>query len=125
MQYLVTKTEMDYCSFLAICYFDAKDVILQLFLDHRMRDYLLMQSPIEMTLILLGYIFFALYAGPRYMANRKPFNLKTAMIVYNFTMVSFNAYIVYEVSGWIIYLQRNMNILYLDMFAWIINCIDW
>lgn len=99
MQYLVTKTEMDYCSFLAICYFDAKDVILQLFLDHRMRDYLLMQSPIEMTLILLGYIFFALYAGPRYMANRKPFNLKTAMIVYNFTMVSFNAYIVYEVSG--------------------------
>ncbi|CAM4594313.1 unnamed protein product [Leuciscus chuanchicus] len=70
--------------------------------DARVRDYPLMQSPIQMTVILLGYVFFVLYVGPRYMANRKPFSLKTTMIVYNFSMVAFNSYIVYEflMSGW-------------------------
>uniref|UniRef100_A0A672QEN1 Elongation of very long chain fatty acids protein n=1 Tax=Sinocyclocheilus grahami TaxID=75366 RepID=A0A672QEN1_SINGR len=70
--------------------------------DARVRDYPLMQSPIQMTFILLGYVILVLYVGPRYMANRKPFHLNTAMIVYNFSMVAFNAYIVYEflMSGW-------------------------
>uniref|UniRef100_A0A671LKN4 Elongation of very long chain fatty acids protein n=1 Tax=Sinocyclocheilus anshuiensis TaxID=1608454 RepID=A0A671LKN4_9TELE len=70
--------------------------------DARVRDYPLMQSPIQMTVILLGYVIFVLYVGPRCMANRKPFCLKTTMIVYNFSMVAFNAYIVYEflMSGW-------------------------
>lgn len=56
-----------------------------------------MQSPVQMTLILLGYLFFVLYAGPRLMANRKPFQLTSAMIIYNFSMVVLNAFIVYEV----------------------------
>ncbi|KAM4605037.1 elongation of very long chain fatty acids protein 1a [Polymixia lowei] len=70
--------------------------------DARVRDYPLMQSPIQMTAILLAYIFFSKYAGPRFMANRKPFCLNTAMIVYNFSMVAVNAYIVYEfmMAGW-------------------------
>ncbi|XP_067218675.1 elongation of very long chain fatty acids protein 1a [Chanodichthys erythropterus] len=70
--------------------------------DARVRDYPLMQSPIQMTVILLGYVFFVLYVGPRFMTNRKPFHLNTTMIVYNFSMVAFNAYIVYEflMSGW-------------------------
>jgi hypothetical protein len=51
-----------------------------------------------MTSILMGYVFFSLYAGPLLMANRKPYNLKTAMIIYNFSMVSLNAFLVYEVS---------------------------
>lgn len=39
---------------------------------------------------------------PRYMANRKPFRLNTAMVFYNFFMVAYNAYVVYEflMSGW-------------------------
>ncbi|XP_076837496.1 elongation of very long chain fatty acids protein 1a [Brachyhypopomus gauderio] len=70
--------------------------------DVRVRSYPLMQSPVQMTLILLGYVFLVLYVGPRYMANRKPYNLKTAMVIYNFCMVASNAYIVYEflMSGW-------------------------
>ncbi|XP_071376895.1 elongation of very long chain fatty acids protein 1a [Centroberyx affinis] len=70
--------------------------------DGRVRDYPLMQSPIEMTSILLAYVFFSVYVGPRLMANRKPFRLNTTMIVYNFAMVALNAYIVYEfmMSGW-------------------------
>ena len=56
-----------------------------------------MQSPVEMTTILLAYVFFSVYVGPRLMANRKPYTLKAAMIVYNVSMVVLNAYIVVEV----------------------------
>ncbi|XP_067310120.1 elongation of very long chain fatty acids protein 1a [Pseudorasbora parva] len=70
--------------------------------DARVRDYPLMQGPIQMTFILLGYVFFVLCVGPRYMANRKPLRLNTTMIIYNFFMVIYNAYIVYEflMAGW-------------------------
>lgn len=67
------------------------------FPDARVKDYPLMQSPIQMTTILLAYVFFSVYVGPRLMANRKPFRLNTAMIIYNLSMVVLNAYIVYEV----------------------------
>lgn len=66
--------------------------------DARIRDYPLMQSPVQMTSILLAYVFFSVYVGPRLMANRKPLHLKTAMIVYNLSMVLLNACIVYEVD---------------------------
>nr|WAH70731.1 ELOVL fatty acid elongase 1a [Eleutheronema rhadinum] len=70
--------------------------------DVRVRDYPLMQNPVEMTSILLAYVFFSVYVGPRFMANRKPFHLKTAMIIYNLSMVLLNAFIVYEflMAGW-------------------------
>lgn len=66
--------------------------------DARVRDYPLMQSPVEMTFILLAYVVFAVSVGPRLMANRKPFGLNMAMIVYNLSMVLLNGYIVYEVE---------------------------
>lgn len=67
--------------------------------DARVRDYPLMQSPVEMNFILLAYVVFAVSVGPRLMANRKPFGLKSAMIVYNLSMVLLNGYIVYEVEA--------------------------
>uniref|UniRef100_A0A8C8HQU6 Elongation of very long chain fatty acids protein 1 n=1 Tax=Oncorhynchus tshawytscha TaxID=74940 RepID=A0A8C8HQU6_ONCTS len=66
--------------------------------DPRLWSYPLMGSPVNMSAILLTYIFFVLVAGPRFMANRKPFQLKEAMITYNFSMVALNAFIVYEVK---------------------------
>uniref|UniRef100_A0A3Q2Q3W6 Elongation of very long chain fatty acids protein 1 n=1 Tax=Fundulus heteroclitus TaxID=8078 RepID=A0A3Q2Q3W6_FUNHE len=70
--------------------------------DPRIKEYPLMQSPVPMTAILLVYLFFILYLGPRIMANRKPFQLKEPMIVYNFLLVALSVYIVYEflMSGW-------------------------
>ncbi|XP_061776375.1 elongation of very long chain fatty acids protein 1a isoform X2 [Nerophis ophidion] len=70
--------------------------------DPRVKDYPLVRCPVKMTSILVSYVILAVYVGPRLMANRKPFNLKTAMIVYNFSMVLLNSYIVYEfmMSGW-------------------------
>ncbi|KAL3055163.1 elongation of very long chain fatty acids protein 1a [Trematomus bernacchii] len=70
--------------------------------DERIKSYPLMQRPIGMNLILLTYVIFSKYIGPRLMANRKPFHLNTAMIVYNLSMVLLNAFIVYEflMAGW-------------------------
>jgi len=56
-----------------------------------------MGTPVNMSAILLAYLFFVLYAGPKFMANRKPFQLKEAMIIYNLSLVVLSAYIVYEV----------------------------
>lgn len=36
--------------------------------------------------------------GPRLMENRKPFQLKNTLIVYNFFQVIFSAWLFYEVS---------------------------
>ncbi|XP_030061389.1 very long chain fatty acid elongase 1 [Microcaecilia unicolor] len=71
--------------------------------DPRLYDYPLMQSPLLPTCILLGYVIFVLYLGPWFMAGRKPFDLKPVMVLYNFSMVTLSAYIVYEflMSGWL------------------------
>lgn len=66
--------------------------------DARVRDYPLMRSPVQMTSILIAYVFFSVYIGPRLMSNRKAFRLNTAMIAYNLSMVLLNGYIVYEVN---------------------------
>lgn len=66
-------------------------------IDPRIRVYPLMHNPVPMTAILLCYLFFVLYVGPRMMANRKPFQLKEAMIIYNFALVALSIYIVFEV----------------------------
>lgn len=56
-----------------------------------------MWSPVPMTIILLCYLFFVLYLGPRIMAKRTPFQLKEPMIVYNFMLVALSVLIVFEV----------------------------
>lgn len=48
--------------------------------------------------ILAAYLYFILSAGPRYMANRKPMNLRRILIVYNFVQVGVSAWLVWEVS---------------------------
>nr|XP_004672547.1 elongation of very long chain fatty acids protein 1 [Jaculus jaculus] len=71
--------------------------------DPRIQNYPLMGSPLLVTSILLTYVYFVLSLGPRIMANRKPFQLRGFMIVYNFSLVALSLYIVYEflMSGWL------------------------
>ncbi|XP_033864727.1 elongation of very long chain fatty acids protein 1-like [Acipenser ruthenus] len=70
--------------------------------DPRLNVYPMMQSPTLMTSILVGYVIFVLKVGPRFMANRKPYDLKGVMVAYNFFLVAFSIFIVYEflMSGW-------------------------
>ncbi|XP_040195632.1 elongation of very long chain fatty acids protein 7 isoform X2 [Rana temporaria] len=70
--------------------------------DPRVEDWPLMSSPILQTTIILAYIYFVSSLGPRLMENRKPFDLNRIMAVYNFVMVIFSLYMVYEflMAGW-------------------------
>ncbi|XP_018567408.1 elongation of very long chain fatty acids protein 7-like [Anoplophora glabripennis] len=55
-----------------------------------------MSSPLKPTIIITIYLYFTYNLGPRLMANRKPFELKYVMIMYNAIQVLLNSYIVYE-----------------------------
>jgi len=66
-------------------------------LDPRTENWLLMASPFPQTFIIAAYIYFVTSLGPRLMENRKPFDLKPLMIVYNFSIVAFSLYMIYEV----------------------------
>ncbi|XP_054344746.1 very long chain fatty acid elongase 7 isoform X2 [Pongo pygmaeus] len=70
--------------------------------DPRVEDWLLMSSPLPQTILLGFYVYFVTSLGPKLMENRKPFELKKAMITYNFFIVLFSVYMCYEfvMSGW-------------------------
>lgn len=70
--------------------------------DHRHDDWITMKSPWLTLSICLGYIFVVKYAGPKFMANRKAFELRELMIVYNMLMVvvSFVLFYKFGVHGW-------------------------
>ncbi|XP_065119568.1 very long chain fatty acid elongase 7-like [Paramisgurnus dabryanus] len=70
--------------------------------DPRTENWLLMSSPFPQTFIIAAYIYFVTTLGPRVMENRKPFDLKRPMIIYNFGIVAFSLYMIYEflMSGW-------------------------
>ncbi|XP_029174303.1 elongation of very long chain fatty acids protein 7-like isoform X2 [Nylanderia fulva] len=58
--------------------------------DPRVSDWLFMSNPFGIILILLTYLSFVLYFGPRYMKNRKPYTLKKTMICYNISIAIAN-----------------------------------
>uniref|UniRef100_T1JHG2 Elongation of very long chain fatty acids protein n=1 Tax=Strigamia maritima TaxID=126957 RepID=T1JHG2_STRMM len=66
--------------------------------DKRMDGYLFMDSPIPVVLMCVVYILFSLYIGPWFMKNRKPYNVKPLVIIFNITMTVVNAYIL--ILGW-------------------------
>jgi hypothetical protein len=69
------------------------------FLDPRTKDFPLMSSPLHTLGICMGYVYFVKVLGPRFMENRKPFQLKSILIFYNLFQVLFSAWLFYEVSS--------------------------
>lgn len=67
--------------------------------DSRTENWLLMSSPLPQTIIIAAYIYFVTSLGPRLMENRKAFDLKGVLIVYNFSVVALSLYMCYEVSS--------------------------
>lgn len=68
------------------------------FTDSRTENWLLMSSPLPQTIIIAAYIYFVTSLGPRIMENRKAFDLKGVLIIYNFGVVALSLYMCYEVS---------------------------
>lgn len=58
----------------------------------------LMKSPVPVAGILVAYLYFVLRAGPRMMQNRKPMELKGAMIIYNAVQVVYSIVLCYMVG---------------------------
>lgn len=57
-----------------------------------------MCSPWPVLSIVILYLLFVTKFGPEVMKNRKPFNIKTIMLIYNLYQTISNAYIVSLVS---------------------------
>ncbi|XP_070491195.1 very long chain fatty acid elongase 7 [Chironomus tepperi] len=70
--------------------------------DPRTKTWFLGNTPGPLVSILVTYLYFCLYAGPRYMKNRKPFQLTKTLIVYNAVQVVFSIILVIEglEGGW-------------------------
>lgn len=64
--------------------------------DPRTNDWLLIKSPLPAAGILIAWLYFVTSWGPKFMANRKPFQLEKTLIVYNFFQVALSIYIFYE-----------------------------
>lgn len=69
-----------------------------LYIDLRTKPWLLASTPGPLLTILVTYLYFCLYAGPQYMKNRKPFELKNTLIVYNAIQVVLSVVLVFEVG---------------------------
>lgn len=70
--------------------------------DPRTKDWPLMSSPFPTIAISLSYAYFVKVLGPRLMENRKPFQLRKVLIVYNAIQVVFSAWLFWEAcaAGW-------------------------
>ncbi|KAG8226185.1 hypothetical protein J437_LFUL012360, partial [Ladona fulva] len=64
--------------------------------DPRVNDWTMMASPFPTLFICLFYAYFAKVLGPRLMENRKPFDLRNVLIVYNAIQTVFSLWLFYE-----------------------------
>lgn len=94
-----------------------------LFLDPRVEDWLLMSSPLPQTIILGLYVYFVTSLGPKLMENRKPYELKKAMITYNFSIVLFSVYMCYEAS--VFSIPNGRILLESSCISVIVSCYDY
>lgn len=65
------------------------------FADPRVEKWFLM-SGFTPTILLTALYLFVVWAGPRFMKNREPFNLRYVIFFYNMFLVLLNFYIFYE-----------------------------
>ncbi|XP_059052363.1 elongation of very long chain fatty acids protein AAEL008004-like [Achroia grisella] len=70
--------------------------------DPRVKDWPMMSSPWPTLAACICYAYCCKKLGPQLMANRKPFEFRTFLVVYNFIQTVFSAWIFYEylMSGW-------------------------
>uniref|UniRef100_A0A8D8ABM4 Elongation of very long chain fatty acids protein n=3 Tax=Culex pipiens TaxID=7175 RepID=A0A8D8ABM4_CULPI len=61
--------------------------------DPRTTELLVVNPPWLPVALVGGYLYFVLSLGPKLMKDRKPFNLRTLLLVYNVLQVAANAYL--------------------------------
>ncbi|TRY62206.1 hypothetical protein TCAL_01455 [Tigriopus californicus] len=70
--------------------------------DLRVEGWPMMSTPWPTVALSAAYVYLVTIWGPRFMKDRKPYELKMPIQIYNIIQVVLSAYIVYEacVSGW-------------------------
>ncbi|XP_011173726.1 elongation of very long chain fatty acids protein AAEL008004 isoform X2 [Solenopsis invicta] len=83
-------------------YIDRFHDMLDRHADTRTTNWLLMSSPFPTLFICLTYVYVVKVLGPKLMENRKPFQFKNTLVVYNLFQVIFSAWLFYEclMGGW-------------------------
>ena len=66
--------------------------------DLRSDDFFGLSSPVPSIIICIAYVILVKWILPKYMENRKAYELRTIMMYYNFAMVILSGYICLEVS---------------------------
>ena len=79
------------------CGNDVDMYLLVILSDSRVDNWLFMSSPWP-TLTLTALYLLICYTGPKLMENRKPWDLKAFIVIYNFCLVLLSAYMFIEVS---------------------------
>lgn len=74
----------------------------------------MMSSPFPTLAICLLYAYFVRRLGPRMMENRKPYDLKGVLIVYNLVQVVFSSWLFYEVFRQATRRPRPLTIVFLQ-----------
>ncbi|KAL0109554.1 hypothetical protein PUN28_014547 [Cardiocondyla obscurior] len=71
--------------------------------DPRTQEWFLISGPGPILTIIATYIYFCVSAGPRYMKNKKPYELRNTLIIYNFIQVLLSLYLLNEglMAGWL------------------------
>ncbi|XP_063621360.1 very long chain fatty acid elongase AAEL008004 isoform X2 [Cydia splendana] len=90
---------------LVLEYIDRMHKFMDKYGDSRTNPWFLMSSPLPTLILCLSYVYLVKVLGPRFMENRKPYNLKNILIVYNFSQVLFSTWLFYEclMGGWLQY----------------------
>ena len=70
--------------------------------DRRVDDWPLMQSIVPTLLLSASYFIICIFLGPWLMKEKKPYEFKNLIQVYNLSQVLISAYICYEIcaTGW-------------------------
>ncbi|XP_067008076.1 very long chain fatty acid elongase 7 [Anabrus simplex] len=73
--------------------------------DPRTRHWFMVENPLMLVMLLVLYLYFCTTAGPKFMKDRKPFELKNVLLAYNVFQVVFSCYLVWEGlhGGWMHY----------------------
>lgn len=77
------------------------DRLVDFFVEHedlRTKSWFLSNAPGPLFTIIGIYLYFCLYAGPKFMRDRKPFELKSTLLIYNAAQIFLSLVLCYEVN---------------------------
>nr|CAD7426271.1 unnamed protein product [Timema monikensis] len=64
--------------------------------DPRTIDWFLVRNPIYLVIIMMTFVYFIQYLGPKFMMDRNPFDLSRLIMIFNVTQIVYNVWMFNE-----------------------------